>query len=136
MQAAGIYKWTDQHGKVHFSDQPPPETQVEEIKLRINSYTTPPIIRKLAAEGFASSVQQVVLYSTEWCGVCKRAKAYFQSKDVRYTEYDVEKSRKGRDDYRRLNGQGVPIILVGDQRMDGFNPARFEGLLKRASARQ
>ena len=27
LAAAGVYKWTDAQGKVHYSDSPPPETK-------------------------------------------------------------------------------------------------------------
>ena len=74
--------------------------------------------------------RQVVMYSTTWCGVCKRAKGYFRERDIPYREYDVEKSAKGRRDYQRLKGRGVPIILVGDQRMNGFSRDRFESIYR------
>ena len=38
-----------------------------------------------------------------------------------FTEYDIEKSTKGRRDFESMKGRGVPIILVGDMRMNGFN---------------
>jgi hypothetical protein len=30
--------------------------------------------------------------------------------------------------YRELNGRGVPIIMVGKSRMNGFSPAHFDQL--------
>lgn len=68
------------------------------------------------------------MYSTTWCGVCKKAKRYFNQNGISYTEYDVEKSAKGKSDFKAMNGTGVPIILIGDARMYGFSPARFERL--------
>ncbi|PWK47881.1 ankyrin repeat domain-containing protein [Pleionea mediterranea] len=31
-----IYKWTDENGKVHYSDKPPPSKKVEQLNLKVN----------------------------------------------------------------------------------------------------
>ena len=71
---------------------------------------------------------KVIMYSAVWCRVCKRAAEYFRLHDVPYREYDIEHSTKGIRDYKRLNGRSVPIILVGDQRLDGFSESGFRSL--------
>lgn len=120
--AGPLYKWVDENGKVHFSDQPPAGKH-EEVKLKPLSVISGPAV---------ATKPGVRLYTTTWCGVCKRAKAWFDARGISYTEYDVEKSEIGRQEYRRLNGKGVPIILIGDQRMNGFSEARAEAMLKAA----
>jgi hypothetical protein len=59
-----------------------------------------------------------------------KAKAYLAGKDIYFSEYDVETSDIGKQEYRRLGGKGVPIILVGKQRMDGFSSSRLDRMLK------
>lgn len=133
-QAADVYKWVDDKGRTHYTDQPPVDLESEELEIRIQTITAPPVVRKFDYESIfksskpAKKSKKVIMYSTAWCGVCKQAKAYFKSKKIRYVEYDVEKSSKGRADFKRLNGKGVPIILVGNRRMDGFSPRRFEAM--------
>ena len=61
------------------------------------------------------------LYTTPTCGYCHRAKAYFKQKGIRFTELDVTKSPKARKQFKALNGRGVPLIVIGDQRISGFN---------------
>ena len=121
---AEIYRWVDEGGKVHFSDKPSRSHSSEEVKLRINTY-----------EGVTydtSSIdvgqRKVVIYSASWCGVCKKAKRYFTEKGIKYTEYDVEKNAEGKLAFKKLGGKGVPIILVGKQRMNGFSIDGFEKL--------
>lgn len=123
---AEIYTWKDASGKVHFSDQKPEDVQAKSVDVRVNTITSPSI----SDSDFLSAREsgQVVMYSAEWCGVCKKARRYFLQQGIPFKEYDIETSRKGRGDYRRLNGRGVPIVLVGSKRMDGFNVARFESL--------
>ncbi len=79
----------------------------------------------------ANNGPTVKILSTTWCGVCKKAKTYLSQKDVAFREYDVERSKAGRREYKRLNGKGVPIILVSDQRMDGFNRPKLEAMLRK-----
>ena len=57
---------------------------------------------------------------------------YMDSEGIPYKEYDIDESSKGRRDYKKLNGKGVPIILVGDQRMNGFSPKRLLAMLEAA----
>jgi len=129
--AADMHRWTDTDGRVHFGDHPPPEAKTRVIEVRINTYATPSI------EGLAVMVgdrkkakkkedSKVVIYSTTWCGVCRHAKQHFEKNNVSFTEYDVEESERGERDFARLGGSGVPVILVGKKRLNGFSAAAFE----------
>ena len=71
-------------------------------------------------------VPAVVMYSAEWCGICKQARRHFQKEGIPFQEWDVEKSSKGRKDFRALRGRGVPIILVDDKRINGFTKKQFD----------
>lgn len=133
-----IYKWTDQKGQVHFSDKAPEEAVVESIgdQLVINSYqgsdvTTADFLDHrdaLLKEKTLLQRSSVVMYSAIWCGVCKRARQFFKANNIAFSEYDVETSAKGKNDFARLKGRGVPIILIGEKRMNGFNSGRFKQL--------
>lgn len=72
----------------------------------------------------------VVMYSTQWCPYCRKAHAYFKRHKFSYVEYDIEASAQNLANFRALNGRGVPLITVGDKRMQGFSPKSFEDLLK------
>lgn len=84
--------------------------------------------RSLAAAGGAGG-RQVVMYSTSHCPACQMAKQYFAQKGVRYQEIDVENSAAGRAAYERLGGRGVPLIMVGEKRVDGFSAQTLDALL-------
>lgn len=125
-----IYKWVDADGNTHFSSSPPTQGKVETVQPRINTYTS----RDLPASDSSKTNstnrpnKKVVMYSAVWCGVCKQAKSYFRTNGIPFAEYDVETSSKGKADYKRLGGSGVPIILVGEQRMNGFSAATFQSM--------
>jgi len=124
---AEIYKWVDEHGKAHFTDKPPAGKKTEEIELKINTYSAveiKPLLERLGR------TDKVVIYTAAWCGICKKAKKYFRKKNIAYVAYDVEKSRTGKRAYKALRGKAVPIIIVGDKRMNGFTASRFDKLYK------
>lgn len=118
--AEQFYKWVDENGVTQYSQKPPPSGKAGVLNIDL-----PP-----AGTSGSQTQKTVVIYTAEWCGVCHAAKKYFSEHNVAYTEYDVEKSAKGRADYQRLHGKGVPIVLVGAARMDGFSAEQFEAMLK------
>lgn len=130
LAAAEIFTWTDDSGKVHFSDSAPETVEAESLQLEVNSVAFPDV--KANPVGTLSP-GNVVLYSTTWCGFCKKARNFFRKKGISFKEYDVEKTAKGRRDYARLGGGGVPIILVGEKRLNGFSADRFMSVYRNAS---
>jgi len=120
VSAGEIYKWTDENGKVHFSEYPPEQGEADSVDLKINSYSS------VSYQSAVASRDGVVIYTTSWCGYCKKAKAYFKQKNIAYTEFDIEKDASGKRDYDRLEATGVPVILYGGERMNGFSVKGFE----------
>lgn len=85
--------------------------------------------RSRNAAARASSSKKVVMYTTSHCPACKAAKQYFAQKGVSYDEIDVETSRSGYEEFKKLGGQSVPLIMVGDKRLEGFNPTALDAML-------
>jgi len=71
----------------------------------------------------------IVLLSTAWCGYCKRVKAAFDAAGVGYEELDIETSDAGERAYDALRGRGVPITVVGQDVVYGYNADKLSGLL-------
>lgn len=142
--AAEVYKWIDKDGNVHFSDKQSAPRHAKPVQLSpsLNSYQSRALPAstpspKVSAKQVNRSRQlpklrprQVILYSTVWCGFCKKAKAYFKQKGIAYTERDIEKSAQAKQEYQSLGGGGVPLILVGNKngtrKLSGFSVARFD----------
>jgi glutaredoxin len=120
---AEIYRWTDDNGKVHFADKAPQQQDSSTVNVRVNTY---------ASVSYDSSVfdtgKNVVMYSTSWCGYCKKAKRYFRTNGIAFTEYDIENDRRAKSRYDRMGARGVPVILVGKKRMNGFSEAGFKAI--------
>jgi glutaredoxin len=112
---AGVYKWTDAQGRVHYSDNPPADAKAQQVKVKINSIQGPAVVSTIRDTSAAKAKDKVRIYTAVWCGYCKRAKAHLAAKRVPYDEMDVETSERGRSEFAQLGGRGVPVILVGSQ---------------------
>ena len=74
---------------------------------------------------------QVTVYSTTWCGFCKAAKQYFSSKNVAFTEVDVEQDMAAAQQIVQETGQmGVPVIRIGSHVIVGFDRPKIDAALK------
>ncbi|HET8553011.1 MAG TPA: glutaredoxin 3 [Gammaproteobacteria bacterium] len=55
----------------------------------------------------------VTIYTTSWCGFCRRAKALLDEKGVTYHEIDVEAEPGGRAEMAQRSGRRtVPQIFI------------------------
>ena len=127
-----VYKWIDANGKTVYGSKPPKNAQLKEIKGNISSFTSVSVESfkydpKLITPEQARS-KTVIMYSTSWCGYCKKAARHFRKNNIPFKEYDIEKSKSAAKAYKKLNGRGVPVILVGKKRMNGFDAQRFDSL--------
>lgn len=119
---AEIFRWVDEDGRIHFGDQPPAGAETDKIEVRINTYESPNIE---ALQGVVNTDRKVVMYSASWCHVCHKARKYFQDNRVPFTEYDIDGNAKAKREFDKAGGKGVPVILVGDKRLNGFSPESF-----------
>ena len=116
-----IYKWVDDEGKVYFGDKKPDQFEAENLELKINTYTSVTYDVSIFDHD-----KNVVMYSTAWCGYCKKARKYFKKNNIPYTDYDIEKDAKANMRYKKMGATGIPVILVGKKRMNGFSAEGFE----------
>ncbi|TSC68133.1 MAG: glutaredoxin-like protein [Parcubacteria group bacterium Gr01-1014_72] len=70
--------------------------------------------------------KSVSIYSTPTCVYCNAAKSFFKEHGIAYAEYDVAKDLTRRQEMIDKSGQmGVPVILVGDELIVGFDKPRL-----------
>ena len=144
---AEMYRWQDEKGVVTFKDYPPPVSQKNKVKVYADNdfdpappkQTTPnpvPAKRTVSqpvsppvqpaqpkAERFNGTVE---IYITAWCGYCKKAVAYMKSRNIPYVAYDIEKDSDAKQRHRDLGGRGVPLIIIGKNKMSGFSAEVLE----------
>ena len=74
----------------------------------------------------------VIMLSTSTCGYCKKMRADLADWNVEYLDIDVETDEKGQFAFEKLEGRGVPILLVGERTVHGYSPERAHALLSAA----
>ncbi len=73
---------------------------------------------------------KVVMFSTPTCSFCNAAKRYFREKNIRFTDVDVSRDHKAAMDMQRRTGQtGVPVILINNRPIVGFDKAKINRML-------
>ena len=76
------------------------------------------------------SDNKVTIYSTPTCHFCNMAKDYFNANGVTYEAFDVSVDSSKRAEMMEKSGQlGVPVILVDDKVVIGFNKPILAQLL-------
>lgn len=58
----------------------------------------------------------LTMYSTTWCGYCRRLKSQLEREGIAYTEVNIEQDEKAADYVMSVNGgnQTVPTVLFPD----------------------
>jgi glutaredoxin-like YruB-family protein len=75
---------------------------------------------------------KVIIYSTSWCGFCKMAKQYLDSKNVAYTDKNVEEDAEAyKELMEKINGNfmGVPVIDIKGDIILGFDRPKIDAAL-------
>lgn len=75
---------------------------------------------------------RIRLYTAPNCGHCRQLKAHLQRLNIPFLELDVVRNRRAQNDFARLGARGVPVLLVGESRLDGYDPKRLDKLLRNA----
>ena len=74
--------------------------------------------------------KKIVIYSTPTCPYCHRTKEYLSQKNISYVEHNVAVDREAaREMIQKSKQMGVPVIIVDDEVLVGFNQARLESML-------
>lgn len=75
-------------------------------------------------------MKKVTIYSTPTCHFCSMAKDYFNEKGVSYDAFDVASDLERRREMVEKSGQlGVPVIVIGDEIVVGFNKPLIDQML-------
>lgn len=71
----------------------------------------------------------VVVFTIDFCPSCMATKEWLEQRKIPFHELNVEQSAKARERFDRIDGRGIPTILVGDRRIEGFDERRLRELL-------
>lgn len=141
-QAQGeVVRYTDNSGRTHYVESA--ERVPEQYRSQLNGAKPLPGITKLPSATYQDTYKKkttalrgtsktVEIFVTSWCPYCSKLESYLNSKSIRYTKYDIEKSETGRQIYNQIGGGGVPVVRIGSSVLRGFDPNAIEQHLKRS----
>jgi glutaredoxin-like YruB-family protein len=76
------------------------------------------------------SQPSVILFTTPTCSWCRTVKQYLRKHDIRFKEVDITRDEvAARDMVRRTGQQGVPVTLINNRPVVGFNKNEINRLL-------
>ncbi|CAM3337768.1 5'-methylthioadenosine/adenosylhomocysteine nucleosidase [Brevibacillus invocatus] len=85
------------------------------------------IVSKMLAD--AKDSADVIVYSTKNCIDCNLVKQWLTAKGVSFEVRDVMTSRAYQEEVERFGFMGVPVTVLGDKAVKGFQPSELEALV-------
>ena len=129
--AQTLYRWVDKDGRVHYSDQPPPEAKsLQEKRLGSPNFidtSTPSYATRKAQQEFP-----VTLYTAADCQAeCKTAREFLGRRGVPFVELAVKSEQEAAQFKQAFGGSDlfVPSLTVGVQKQKGFEEGAWTRLL-------
>lgn len=77
-----------------------------------------------------NSQSRVVVFTTQTCTWCSAVKQHLKKHQIKFKEIDINKDPSGAQDMIKRTGQmGVPVILINNKPIIGFNKVEINKLL-------
>lgn len=134
-QAAQLYRWVDDKGRVEWRDTPPPATAKKVEKRTIGGSvietSTLPYSLQQAVKSFP-----VTLYTSNCGEGCDKARAHLLRRGVPFTQKNPQDDVEA---YKKLTNGGmqVPLLFIGRERLTGYEEGAWNSALDSAGyARQ
>lgn len=120
---AELYRSVDSQGRVHYSDKPLPEAEVEKLR-----FGKAPSQENIPYEtGVAMKKYPVTLYVADTCKEgCTSARELLNKRGIPYTEKNLV-SKEDIDAFKAASGGDiVPVLVVGKTWLKGFQPDTWQ----------
>jgi glutaredoxin len=83
---------------------------------------TPAELVSLGVNVGPNSRPPVLIFGTEWCPGCKKARRDLSSKAIPFFEADIERSTRAQELFQRIaGGGGIPVIWVNNHVYRGYD---------------
>ena len=127
-----VYRWIDKDGKTHFSDTPPPADSKSATQKRVGG--------GYVEQDYPYAVQMamkrnpVTLYTAPSCGeACASGRELLSKRGVPFAERDAQSNAQAQEALKKLiGGLEVPVIVVGESSLKGFEQAQWSAMLDSA----
>ena len=132
--AAQLYRWTDESGKKHFSDTPPPPgaRNVKRMKPAAGSGDASDTANMPYALQQAMKSAPVTLYTTAGCEACGEARKLLNARGIPFKEVSVASEAQLNELKAAVGTTSVPALLVGANVLKGFEEGQYNAALDSA----
>ncbi len=72
---------------------------------------------------------KIKIYTSNTCSHCSAAKEYLKEKELSYEERNVSTDPSAKKELIEMGYMGVPIIMVDDDVVEGFNKNKLDEIL-------
>ena len=72
---------------------------------------------------------KVIVFTSSSCSYCNMVKRYLRDKHIRFKEINIEKDSSAARDLARRGHRGVPVTLINNRSVVGFNKQKINRLL-------
>jgi glutaredoxin len=129
---AELYRWTDEKGRVHVTDTPPPASARSVARQKplanVVEGNQPPYELAVAMKDFP-----VVLYTSPNCNEgCERARKALNARGVPFREVQVWDEQTNEALKKATGANQVPALMVGRSVHQGFEQGAYDALLDSA----
>lgn len=111
---------------------PPPLSPGDAARARAAQVEKSGARARTAVASTGGGGPDIILYSAEWCGACRKAKRYLDGKGIAYDERDVDVPANAADLVEKTGQRAIPVIDVGGRILTGFNAAGYDRLIERS----
>lgn len=98
----------------------------------LKAWMTPAYTEGNFSAYYPDAKTNVVVYGTPSCPFCGQARAYLKKRQITFVDHDLASSAKGKEEFLKLGGDKVPMILVGGRQLIGFDKAALDAALAAA----
>jgi glutaredoxin len=131
---AQLWRWTDERGRVHITDTPPPPN-AKNVQAPTKSgrekdaeaAANEPYALQMARKDFP-----VTLYSTPGCEACGEARKLLNARGIPFQEVSVSDEKSLEQLKAAVGSTSVPAIIIGSTVQKGFEEATYQRLLDAA----
>ena len=99
--------------------------------VNLPQWLKPSYIEGNYSDYFQDTKTKIIFYSTSQCPYCAMTRKFFNEKKIIFSDFDIEKSEKAKREFNQLGGTSVPLIIIGNRRIDGFNQPAIEAALEK-----
>jgi glutaredoxin len=131
--SAQLYRWTDEQGRVHVTDTPPPPNakNVQKKAVPAPSASAPAPVEPYSLTLLRKNFP-VTLYSTPGCDACDDARKLLNARGIPFDEISVISDQQIAELKQAANTNSVPAMIVGSTVQRGFEEGAYNKLLDAA----